>query len=209
MSRKEYIRVGKVIFVPIIVILYFAISIGVRWNRIDKYKGQWTQFDSQAHYQSETFPDGLRFDYPASWLIGTFESGSSPNIGRTLRVKLTDPNFLMREDTGIRIHWRRLDEDWSLADIRDWYIDEIERTINRSVLKAKRDDFQQSEIGQGSYPALMQDFSRLKRGPLPYYQVILFRVDDEAFVFIFNTSDRRNGSLDIFKRMLDSIEVYE
>jgi hypothetical protein len=193
--------------VLIIVLVYFVIGINERWRRTQEFQGQWSQFDSQNYFKRETFPDGFRLDYPASWSVSTYRKGIPQS--REFRTRFTQPdNNFFSPDTNMSTYWQQVDEDFTLDDARIWFVEDVVTDISRSELEQKRVSFQEITVGKGNYPALTQTFVQFN-GTNPHRQVVVLVVGDEAFAFSFHTKNYDEETKQVFKRMLDTLEIYE
>ncbi len=205
-------RVGWLVIA--VVVLYFVAGAGYRWLQYYRYQGQWVTFDSQDYYQTNTFPDGVRFEYPANWRLLTYKEGGTLNQGTALRIRLIKPNFIFSAGTWFTIWWQRVDETWSSTQILKWYIEDVERVVDREELIQKLDSFEPIAVGAAEYPALLQSFESFNLGPFassddPLRKVVLLQVEDEVFAITFSTSDSTDGSLETFERILGTLEIYK
>ncbi|MCP4420495.1 MAG: hypothetical protein GY805_28140 [Chloroflexi bacterium] len=199
----EFIKKNRLpLFVLFIIVLSFIVVTAIRIIHAIQVDGQWTEFDSQSYMHGENNPDGFRMEYPQGWTSGSYEGGGQKNLG-DLRASFSNPFYVFTQKTFLSIWWRRVDETWTLEDVRDWYIEENGFGINRSELEQKRNSFQERLIGSENYPALSQVFSQTGSTEI---QIVLFIVGDEAFVLEMNSNIYE---LDTFNRMLNSFEVYE
>ena len=185
--------------------LSFIIYTTIRYIQAFQVAGQWTEFNSQDYMHGENNPDGFRLEYPQSWRLEAYANGGSKNF-KDARLGFDEPYFLFTPNTFLYVWWRRVDENWTLEDVRDWYIEELGFGINRSELEQKRNSFQEVMVGAGNYPALSQVFWRDTNSGT---RIVLFIVGDEAFILDFDAQKLDSETLDIFNRMLDSYEVYE
>ncbi len=167
-------------------------------------KGKWAVFDSQNYIRGVGNPDGFRLEYPSSWQPGVYDNGGPKNLG-DLRARFTEPYFIFTPKTYLSIWWKRIDQNWSLEDVRDWYIEENGFNVNRDLLEQSRDSFSETAVGAGNYPALTQTFAGGRERIILY----LLIVDDEAFVLEFNTKNYNNDLEKTFERMVNSFEVYK
>lgn len=200
-----------------LVAAYLCLLVGstlVRWIGLSLYADQWLAFDSQEYYQTKTFPDGVRFVYPKAWYLNVSEKGPPANAGRFRRFSLTRPKLPFSTYSKILVHWKRIEVTASLDDVADWYIHEVARGIRYEELLQSRSTFQQTVIGRGHYAALTQDYRNFGMSPFtltpdPLERVVLLKVGDEAFAFVLKTSDTTNGSVEVFDRLLASLEIYQ
>lgn len=194
----------------LMLIILCALAIGFTGFTVQRYiravslKGQWTSFDSQQYMHGNNNPDGFRMEYPSSWQEGVYDNGGPKNLGDA-RVAFDAPFFLFTPRTFLYIWWKRIDDNWTLEDVRDWYIEENGFNINRELLEQSRDSFSETTVGAGNYPALTQTFAGGKERITLY----LFIVGDEAFVLEFNTKNYNADLEKTFSRMLASFEVYD
>jgi hypothetical protein len=195
------------IFIIVVVLGYVLLGIGVRFGRAYRFQGEWKGFDSQDYFQTETFPDGLRLDYPKGWELSVYEKGGTKNLGE-LRVSFIKSNYFFWPDTGLNVWWRRIDENWALEDAREWYVENLAFGISDNELEQKQDTFQEITVGTGNYPALTQTFHLPGRNN-PRKQVVLLVVGDEAFAFTFQMKGDDEEIRKIVERMLNSLEIYE
>ena len=209
-DRKKRRRIWNILVLSAVA-FYISAYLIISWSHAIRFKGQWTVFDSQNYSTAETFPDGIRFEYPKSWDVTTYEKGGTPNLGVDLRIYLKAPLQRIWMD----VYWRR-EEDWTLDDVLDWYIDDVERTVPFDELMQSRDQFTPALVGVGDYPALVHDYPRSNLGilgpaPGPHHlmRAVLFKVGDEAFAITLTTADKTDGSLEIFQRILDTLEIYK
>ncbi len=201
-------NIGPIILI-IVLFITFVIALDARWRRTQELQGQWSQFNSQDHYQTKTFPAGFSLDYPSDWTVFTHRKGKpqSPD----LRTRFTKPDNLFFSNTRLSIFWRRVDAEWTLDDSRSWFFEDIAPIgISNSELERKRDQSFRREItvGKDKYPALTQAFVEFS-GPNPRRQVILLVVGDESFALSLHSDDFNEETEQIFERMIDSLEVYE
>jgi hypothetical protein len=203
----EFIKRNKVsVFMVAAVLTYISLGAGVRLWRTYQFRGEWAQFDSIEHSKADTFPDGFRLDYPASWNVLIYENGGTKNL-RELRSAFTKPNYIFVANTYLNIWWRRVDESWTLEDARQWYVQELAFGIRDSELEQKQTSFQEQTVGVGNYPALIQTFDEFG-GKNPHRQVVLLVVDDEAFALSFHTKTYDEEIQKTFERILNSLEIY-
>ena len=192
------------VLVLLILILVFIAGTVTRYSHASQVEGQWAEFDSQNYIYGENNPDGFRLEYPQSWPLAAYEGGGPRNL-KDARLGFDEPHFLFTPSTYLYVWWRRVDENWTLEDVRDWYIEELGFGINRPDLEQNRNAFQKVTVGVGDYPALSQIFGQ---GTRSVKQIVLFIVGDEAFILVFSTPGFDYYS-DAFNRMLNSFEVYE
>lgn len=176
-----------------------------RINRALQFEGQWAEFDSQDYMHGENNPDGFRLEFPQSWVSGAFDGGGQKNLG-DLRARFEEEFFIFTPNTYLSIWWRRVDETWTLEDVRDWYIDDLGFGINHAELEQQRNLFREITVGACNYPALSQDFWQ---GPHSGKRIILLIVGDEAFVLDLNAPYFDAKTTDTFDRMLRTFEVYK
>ena len=192
------------------IVILLALAVGFAGLTTRRYihaislKGQWTLFDSQKYMHGSNNPDGFRLEYPSSWQAGAYNNGGPKNLGDA-RAAFDAPFFLFTPRTFLYIWWKRIDQNWSLEDVRDWYIEENGFNVNRDLLEQSRDSFSETAVGAGNYPALTQTFAGGRERIILY----LLIVDDEAFVLEFNTKNYNNDLEKTFERMVNSFEVYK
>lgn len=209
MSRKAKVQL---ILVSGLFLWFWAAQITV-WVDGYLYRGQWAIFDSRDYYQVETFPDGVRFEYPKGWGLGIHSKAPPANIGTDRRIDLDAPNFFFWPHTGINVYWQRVDHVWTEEELRNWYTDKVARGVNHQELQEKRTTFQSIMVGQGRYQALLQSYDKITIGLFtimiqPLERVVLLQVEDEVFAFVLTTPNMKNGAVDAFDRLLNSLEVY-
>lgn len=192
------------VLVLLILILVFVAGTATRYSHAFQVEGQWTEFNSQNYMHGENNPGGFRLEYPAAWISGAYEDGGQKNL-KNLRARFDNPYFIFSPKTYLSIWWRRVDETWTLENVRDWYIEELGFGINQPELEQNRNTFQKVTVGVGDYPALSQIFGQ---GTSSVKQIVLFIVGDEAFILVFSTPGF-DYYTDTFNRVLNSFEVYE
>lgn len=192
------------VLVLLILVLVFIAGTVTRYSHASQVEGQWAEFDSQNYMHGENNPDGFCLEYPTAWVSGAFEDGGQKNL-KNLRARFSEPHFIFSQNTYLSVWWRRVDETWTLEDVRDWYIEELGFGINRSELEQNRNNFRKITVGVGDYPALSQVFWR---GSNSGTRIVIIIVGDEAFILDFTTSSFDTYS-DTFNRMLNSFEVYK
>lgn len=203
----EDFKINKAsLFILVVIVGVFLIGISRRFISNIQYQGEWSQYDSQAYSQASTFPDGFRLEYPANWEVSNLEKGGTKNLGE-LRVSFYKPDYFFTPSTALQIWWRRVDDNWTLKETKDWYIGDIAFGVNDAELEQKRDSFREVEIGKGNYLALVQTFNRFE-GENPGRQVFLVVVGDEAFAFSFHSDNYDEDIAILFERMIDSLEIY-
>lgn len=197
------------VLVPTIIALLFIGNFISGWVRTARYAGQWEQFDSREHVIAETFPDGVRFEYPRNWRLTTFRTGGGRYGLRFQRILIDAP----LQTLWWNIDWKRA-PDWTLEDVLTWYINEVELSVDYDELHSSSDAFVPTVVGKYAYPALMHDYHIVDLGPLQWPRprqlgrVVLLKVGDEAFAITMTTADAADGSLEMFTRFLDSLEIY-
>jgi hypothetical protein len=71
------------------------------------------------------------------------------------------------------VWWRRVDENWTRYDARDWYIEDLSfgeaQVTNKNI-------YQETEIGKGEYPAL----TGVNLATFDKRRVVVLVVGDEA-----------------------------
>ncbi len=200
-------KVNKASLIIVIVIVgLLLIGIGKRYISFSQYQGEWRQYDSGEYSQTNTFPDGFRFEHPENWEVTSYEDGATKN-GKELRVSLRKPNYIFTPSTGLQIWWRRVDDNWTLEDSKNWYVGDIAFGVDNTELEQKQDSFREVEIGKDNYPALVQTFKRFA-GENPTRQVFLLVIRDEAFAFSFYTDNYEEDVAITFERMIGSLEIY-
>jgi hypothetical protein len=200
-------KVNKVSLIIVVVIVgVFLIELGKRYDSMIHYQGEWSQYDSQEYSQASTFPDGFRLDYPANWEVSNLRKGGTKNL-RALRVSFFEPNYIFIPSTYLQIWWHRVDTNWTLDDVKEWYVNDIAFGVNRDELEQKRDGFSRIKVGVHDYPALVQTFKHFE-GKNPRRQVVLLLVGDEAFAFSFHTNDYNEDIAATFERMIATLEIY-
>lgn len=205
--KLDNFKLSKVSLVIVVFVVgYFIFGTGKRLITASLYRDEWSQYDSREYSQAETFPDGFRFDYPANWEVTSYENGATKN-GRELRISMRAPNYIFSPSTYQQIWWRRVDDQWTLEDTKEWYIDDVAFGVNNTELEQKQDSFRNIEIGKGNYPALIQSFTQFE-GENPLRQVVLLSVGDEAFVFSFHSENYDEDISATFERMINSLEIY-
>lgn len=193
------------ILVLLIISLSFLAYTTIRYVQAFQVVRQWTEFDSQNYMDGENNPDGFRLETPQSWISAAHDGGGQKNLGN-LRARFSNPFFVFSRKTYLAIWWRRVDETWTLENVRDWYIEDLGFGINRSALEQRRNSFQEVSVGAGNYPALSQDFWHSANSGT---QIVLFVVGDEAFILQFTAQDFDTETSNTFTRMLNSFEVYK
>lgn len=192
------------ILILIILGLSWIVYTTARYVHAIQAEGQWGVFDSQNYMHGEDNPDGFRLEFPLSWRFAVYDNGGPKNL-KDAQAAFDEPFFLFTPNTFLYIWWRRVDDTWTLEDVRDWYVDELGFGINRSLLEQNRHAFREITVGVGDYPALSQVFWR---DAYAGTRIVLLIVGDEAFVLDFSTQNFTETSA-TFNRMLNSFEVYE
>lgn len=206
-KKMKDFKVNKISLIIVVFIVgLFLIEIGKRYISMIHYQGGWSQYDSQEYSQASTFPDGFRLDYPTNWEVSNLRKGGTKNL-RELRVSFYKPNYIFTPSTYLQVWWRRVEANWSLDDVEEWYVSDIAFGVNRDELEQKRDRFLRTKVGAYDYPALVQTFNRFE-GKNPRRQVVLLVVGDEAFAFSFHTDDYNEDIAATFERMIASLEIY-
>ncbi len=193
LSRGE--RNTLLIFV--ILVLGTLGSVSMRIIRAYRLEGEYSLFDSQDSLVGDNDPDGFRLEYPTSWSPFSWSNGH-PNYGlREQRVMFNNPYYFFNTKTFVTIWWQRVDDNWTMYDARDWYME------SRGFGSGQT--FQETSIGIDSYPALENTL------PVGRVKIVLFVVNDEAFALEFeakNFAEYRKME-NIFEHMLNSFEVYQ
>ncbi len=202
---KFWMKYRLAILVLFMLGISFTVYTSFRYIHAFQVAGQWTEFDSLNHMHGENNPDGFRLEFPQSWVSGAFDGGGQKNL-KDARAAFDEPFFLFTPNTFLYVWWRRVDETWTLEDVRDWYIEELGFGINRSELEQRRNSFREITVGEGNYPALSQVFWQSADSGT---RIVLFIVGDEAFILDFNAQRFDAETLDTFNRMLNSFDVYE
>jgi hypothetical protein len=184
-----------------LIVILFITGILIRFIHGNTNVGQWTVFNSRERLTGEDDPDGFRLEYPSSWEANAYSGGGSHNMGE-LRALFNYPFYLFEIQQNLHVYWRRVDEDWTRYDARDWYIEDLPfghaAVTNENI-------YQEIKIGKGNYLALtgtnLTTFDKRR--------VVVLVIGDEAFALDFY-SERDDPEVDvIFERMLDSFEVYK
>ncbi len=195
MSISE--RISLLIFV--ILVLGFLGNTSMRIIRAYQFEGEYSLFDSQDSLVGDNDPDGFRLEYPTSWSPLSWSNGHPKENLRERRVKFKNPYYFFSTKTYVTIWWRRVDNNWTMYDAKDWYSEEYGFGISQRSL----DSFQETSIGIDNYPAL--------ENTVQGREVVLFVVGDEAFALEFQAKNHVEYKKmeNIFERMLNSFEVYQ
>ncbi|KAA3660583.1 MAG: hypothetical protein DWQ04_19020 [Chloroflexi bacterium] len=197
-------REGFSLILLLAFVIYFLAVTGLRIIQAYQLEGEWVEFNSQQRLKGENDPEGFSIEYPANWEALSYSGGGTKNL-RELRAGFDNPYYLFSTKDYVSIWWRRVDESWTMYDVRDWYIEDIGFGISQSSLEQSRDSFKATSIGSQNLPSLEKTFYP---GMNEQIRVVLFVVDNEAFVLEFQSNNYRNFE-STFERMLNSFEVYE
>jgi hypothetical protein len=189
----------------VIIIAVFIMGVTIRFVRGYTLEGEWAVFDSQKRLTGHNNPDGIRLEYPANWEVSPYSEGGTKNLG-DLRVSFYNPFYLFTAKQYLSIWWQRTEDDWTRYDVRDWFIEDIGFEYKVDTLREFRELFQETKIGMGNYPALTQTFQKRNETE---ERIIVFSVNDEAFVLRVNYLTGDSETEEILKRMINSIEVYD
>jgi hypothetical protein len=194
------------ILVFVILSLSFLIYSSFRIIQAKQVEGQWDVFDSKNFITGRNNPDGFQIDYPKHWISGAYDEGGEKNLG-DLRARFSDPYFLFSPTTYVSIWWRRVDDEWTLHDVKEWYIHDLGFNINRDQLAEKSDSFREITVGKGNYRATNQVFWKNGNSDI---RIVLVLVGDEAFALQLVTPNLNDtDTQETFNRMLDSLEIYK
>lgn len=149
---------------------------------------QWSLFDSSNYYNSPSYPEGIRFEYPLYWELATFEHGASKNLG-DLRIALYHPFYIFSPRRAMNVYWTRTNGKWELEDVADWFISNNVFGIDNETVNSLRGQFETVYAGRQNYPALIATVKGEGRNTTHTFLLLLDPDGDEAFGFDFVSHD--------------------
>ena len=176
----------------LLVLLIAVVFYGIR---------SWANQDNWETLVHEQY--GFLVDYPSNWTYLTYgDSGSKNLLDLKAKISTNSVGFLGPISKRLGIYWVSM-EDTTLEKAAEWGLD------NLPPYSGTLSDLQETQIGEGNYPAVTRTFHYDNRSAMMIYYYVTRENGAYTLEFYLKDEDDIDEVAPVFNQILASFQILE